>query len=73
MADELVVRNMARTEVDDLIDWAAREGWNPGLHDAELFWSADPQAFIAAEPLNRAGVFSEVRIDRWRFGKGLSP
>jgi uncharacterized protein len=34
---------------------------------------AAAEAFIAAEPLNRAGVFSEIRIDRWRFGKGLSP
>jgi uncharacterized protein len=34
---------------------------------------AAAEAFVAVEPLNRAGVFSEVRIDRWRFGKGLSP
>jgi len=34
---------------------------------------AAAEAFIAAEPLNQAGVFSEVRIDRWRYGKGLSP
>ena len=40
---------MTRSEVDELVDWAAREGWNPGLHDAELFWAADPEAFIAAE------------------------
>jgi hypothetical protein len=49
MSDELVVRNMSRSEVDELIGWAALEGWNPGLHDAELFWSADPAAFVAAE------------------------
>jgi len=40
---------MTRAEVDTLVDWAAREGWNPGLHDAELFWANDPEAFIAAE------------------------
>lgn len=40
---------MSRSEVDELVDWAAREGWNPGLHDAELFWTTDPAAFIAAE------------------------
>jgi hypothetical protein len=34
---------------------------------------AAAESFIAAEPLNQAGVFSEIRIDRWRFGKGLSP
>lgn len=49
MTNALVIRNMTRPEVDELVDWAAREGWNPGLHDAELFWATDPAAFIAAE------------------------
>lgn len=49
MSNELVIRNMTRREVDQLVDWAANEGWNPGLHDAELFWATDPEAFIAAE------------------------
>ena len=49
MTDALVIRNMTRAEVDRLVGWAAREGWNPGVHDAELFWATDPDAFIAAE------------------------
>ena len=49
MSNELEVRNMNRSEVDKLVDWAAREGWNPGLHDAGLFWATDPAAFIAAD------------------------
>ena len=49
MSDDLVIRDMTRAEVDRLVDWAAGEGWNPGLHDAELFWATDPAAFIAAE------------------------
>jgi hypothetical protein len=49
MTRALVIRNMTRPEVDDLVGWAAQEGWNPGLHDAELFWATDPDAFIAAE------------------------
>lgn len=43
------IRNMIRSEVDLLVDWAAREGWNPGLHDAGLFWATDPGAFVAAD------------------------
>lgn len=27
------------------MSWAAREGWNPGLHDAELFYETDPEGF----------------------------
>lgn len=49
MSDGLAIRNMTRAELDQLVGWAAQEGWNPGLHDAELFWATDPEAFIAAE------------------------
>ncbi|HLA33082.1 MAG TPA: GNAT family N-acetyltransferase, partial [Pseudomonas sp.] len=31
---------MTRAEVDLAIDWAAAEGWNPGLHDADCFYAA---------------------------------
>lgn len=49
MDDDLVIRPMRRDEVDLLLDWAELEGWNPGVHDAELFWDTDPGAFLAAE------------------------
>lgn len=45
----MLIRQMRREELDRLVDWAADEGWNPGLNDADLFWATDPQAFIAAE------------------------
>ncbi len=47
--DEMAIRQMSRAEVDELVSWAEKEGWNPGLHNAELFWNTDPEAFIAAE------------------------
>jgi GNAT superfamily N-acetyltransferase len=31
------------------VSWAAAEGWNPGLDDAERFLAADPDAFLATE------------------------
>ncbi|HPB74827.1 MAG TPA: GNAT family N-acetyltransferase [Chromatiaceae bacterium] len=49
MTPPLAIRLMTRSEVDLLVDWAAREGWNPGRQDAELFWATDPKAFIAAD------------------------
>lgn len=49
MSQAFEIRNMTRSEVDELVAWAAGEGWNPGLHDAKLFWATDPEAFIAAE------------------------
>lgn len=47
--DDLIIRHMRRAELDRLVDWAAGEGWNPGLSDADIFWQTDPDAFIAAE------------------------
>ncbi|WP_299585055.1 GNAT family N-acetyltransferase [uncultured Microbulbifer sp.] len=49
MKDILAIKNMCRSEIDILVDWADHEGWNPGRHDAEVFWETDPEAFIAAE------------------------
>ncbi|MBC5781693.1 GNAT family N-acetyltransferase [Ramlibacter sp. USB13] len=39
-------RTMTRDEVAQAIDWAAQEGWNPGLHDHETFHAADPGGFF---------------------------
>lgn len=45
----ITVRPMQRHEVDLAIELAAREGWNPGLHDAAAFHAADPGGFLMAE------------------------
>lgn len=46
---DLLIRGMRREELDALVHWAANEGWNPGLSDADIFWATDPEGFIAAE------------------------
>ena len=44
------IRVMNLEEVEDIaIEWAAREGWNPGLNDAECFYAADPDSFLVGE------------------------
>ncbi|MGI9558213.1 MAG: GNAT family N-acetyltransferase [Thermodesulfobacteriota bacterium] len=40
------IRPMTAGEVGIAIDWAAREGWNPGLNDARCFYAADPGGFL---------------------------
>lgn len=35
-------------EVEQLVEWAAAEGWNPGLGDAGPFRASDPQGFLVA-------------------------
>jgi len=37
---------MTRQELDIAVDWAAAEGWNPGLYDADCFYAADPNGFL---------------------------
>lgn len=40
------IRTMKPVEVDIAVDWATQEGWNPGLHDAASYSSADPDGFL---------------------------
>ncbi len=44
-----ILRVMRRDELDTVLDWAAAEGWNPGLEDADAFYRADPDGFFIAE------------------------
>ena len=33
-------------ECEIAVEWAALEGWNPGIHDGDSFYSADPKGFL---------------------------
>jgi GNAT superfamily N-acetyltransferase len=44
----LLIRPMTRVELGMGIEWAAQEGWNPGLHDADTFHATDPGGFLGA-------------------------
>jgi hypothetical protein len=46
MSDGFRIRTMTRADVERVLDWAACEGWNPGLHDADAFHAADPDGFL---------------------------
>ncbi|WP_438464103.1 GNAT family N-acetyltransferase [Marinomonas sp. PE14-40] len=48
MAD-LQIRKMTQEELCLALSWAALEGWNPGLHDAQTYFPADPNGFLLAE------------------------
>jgi GNAT superfamily N-acetyltransferase len=43
---QYTIRAMTRQEVDIALDWAAAEGWNPGVYDADCFYAADPTGFL---------------------------
>jgi GNAT superfamily N-acetyltransferase len=46
---DLRIRPMRPEEISLAIDWAAAEGWNPGLADAACFATVDPDGFLIGE------------------------
>ncbi|KRR28430.1 GNAT family N-acetyltransferase [Bradyrhizobium retamae] len=46
---DFTIRTMRPDEISLAIDWAAAEGWNPGLADATCFSSVDPHGFFIGE------------------------
>ncbi|MEH3148409.1 MAG: GNAT family N-acetyltransferase [Methylobacterium frigidaeris] len=42
------LRTMSPEDLALVLDWAAAEGWNPGLSDAAAFHAADPGGFLVA-------------------------
>ncbi|RXG84575.1 GNAT family N-acetyltransferase [Bradyrhizobium zhanjiangense] len=46
---DLQIRNLRPEEIAVAIDWAAAEGWNPGLADAACFAIPDAQGFLVGE------------------------
>jgi GNAT superfamily N-acetyltransferase len=46
---DLHIRNLRPDEIALAIDWAATEGWNPGLADAACFATVDPLGFFVGE------------------------
>ena len=47
--NDFTIRAMRPDEISIAIEWAAAEGWNPGLSDAGCFAVVDPQGFMIAE------------------------
>lgn len=46
MGDGYKIERMSAADVQTVIDWAAREGWNAGIHDASTFFTADSNGFF---------------------------
>ncbi len=61
---DFIIGRMNKDEVGLAIEWAADEGWNPGLHDAECFYMADPNGFflgkLSGQPI---GCISAIAYD----------
>lgn len=55
-------------QVATIVDWAADEGWNPGLSDAQAFHTADPGGFLLGS-IDGAPV---AAISLVRYGAGFA-
>lgn len=47
--EDLSLRTMGPDDLALALDWAAAEGWNPGIHDAPCFLAPDPDGFLVGE------------------------
>ena len=64
MTGSLHIRPLAPHEIQLAVDWATKEGWNPGLGDAACFGMVDPDGFLVAELDGEpAAVISVVNYD----------
>jgi hypothetical protein len=56
----LEIRSATAAEFATVIDWAAAEGWNPGLDDLPVFHQTDPDGFLMGfldgEPVSSISV-----------------
>ncbi len=81
--NEIHITAMTRREFDYAVEAAAAEGWNPGLHDGDVFYSTDPMGFFVARldqkpvgcisAVSYEGLFGFIGfyiVDRQYRGKG---
>jgi len=47
--DEISIEKITKNDLITLMDWASQEGWNPGKHDAAVFWHTDPDGFYGVK------------------------
>jgi len=66
-----ICRNLTESELPLIIEWAAKEGWNPGLHDHTAFYHADPDGFFALfegdEPLAAVSMVKQTESIPYAF------
>jgi len=68
MSENFSIRLMTQADLEMAVVWAARKGWNPGHHDAGVFYETDPNGFFIGEMEGRpVGCISAVAYNK-RFG-----
>ena len=48
MKEKYTIRNLTEDEVSSVaVEWAAKKGWNPGLHAVPCVYATNPKGFFA--------------------------
>lgn len=62
MSLDFHIAKMSPNDFHIAVQWAAKEGWNPGVHDATTFYSVNPQGlFIGSLNGEPAAMLSAVK------------
>lgn len=43
--EHLILKQLNKSDLRTLLDWAKKEGWNPGEYDFDVFWKTDPNGY----------------------------
>ncbi|MGQ3888904.1 GNAT family N-acetyltransferase [Legionella sp. CNM-1927-20] len=62
------IKRIGPEEIKLTIEWAAKEGWNPGLNDGDCFHQADPLGFFVGKLNNKTIAVSSAVIYSEKFG-----
>ena len=65
--EHFTVQPMNLTDLEIAAGWAAREGWNPGLHDSGIFYEVDPAGFF----IGKLGNVPVASISAVRYGEAF--
>jgi len=64
--DAFQVRVMRAQDIALALDWAAAEGWNPGLADDACFATADPEGFLLGEIAGCKFYIGAAQFEYWQ-------
>lgn len=67
MPAPLSITTATLADLARMVDWAALEGWNPGLADAPVFLATDPGGFL----IGRLGPDPVSAISVVAYGSGF--
>ncbi len=65
----ITIRTLTPEEAQSAVDWAAAEGWNPGLSDLPCFLAQDPGLFLGA--FDGEDLLSVISATRYAPGFGF--